>query len=44
LNGLYWAIAASYLLFGGINLYGMASGRGWGRRQARHAAAEGASA
>jgi Na+-driven multidrug efflux pump len=34
LNGLYWIVAAAYLLFGGINLFALASGRGWGRRVA----------
>lgn len=29
LSGLYWLVAASYLSFGAINLYAMASGRGW---------------
>jgi putative MATE family efflux protein len=29
LHGLYWIAAASYLFFGGINLYAMSSGRGW---------------
>jgi len=29
---LYWIVAASYVLFGGINLFAMASGLGWGRR------------
>jgi putative MATE family efflux protein len=32
LNGLYWIVAVSYLLFGAINLFAMASGRGWGNR------------
>jgi len=27
-----WIVAASYVLFGGINLFAMASGLGWGRR------------
>jgi MATE family, multidrug efflux pump len=30
LEGLYWIVAASYLIFGGINLFAMASGVGWG--------------
>ncbi|MFL6621107.1 MAG: MATE family efflux transporter [Sulfurifustis sp.] len=42
LNGLYWIVAASYLLFGGVNVFAMASGRGWGRNA--YAASEGASA
>jgi putative MATE family efflux protein len=29
LAGLFWIVAASYLVFGGINLFGMASGRAW---------------
>ena len=32
LAGLYWIVAASYVLFGGINLFAMASGLAWGRR------------
>ena len=32
LNGLYWIVAASYLLFGAINLFAMASGLGWRER------------
>ena len=39
LNGLYWIVAASYLLFGGINLFALASGFGWGERGTRLAAA-----
>lgn len=31
INGLYWVVAVSYLVFGTINAYAMASGRGWGR-------------
>jgi putative MATE family efflux protein len=31
LEGLYWIVAASYLAFGALNLFAMASGRGWGR-------------
>jgi Na+-driven multidrug efflux pump len=31
LNGLFWIVAASYLAFGAINLFAMASGLGWGR-------------
>lgn len=27
--GLYWIVAASYVVFGGINLFAMASGLGW---------------
>jgi hypothetical protein len=34
LNGLYWIVAVTYLLFGGINLFALASGRGWGPRLA----------
>jgi putative MATE family efflux protein len=34
LNGLYWIVAASYLVFGSINALAMASGLGWGRRLA----------
>jgi putative MATE family efflux protein len=30
LNGLYWIAGAAYLLFGGINLFALASGLGWG--------------
>ncbi len=37
LNGLYWVVAASYLLFGAINLFAMASGLGWGDRSPRPA-------
>jgi MATE family, multidrug efflux pump len=29
LAGLYWIVAASYVVFGGINLFAMASGLGW---------------
>jgi putative MATE family efflux protein len=36
LNGLYWIVAASYLAFGSINAFAMASGLGWGERLARH--------
>ena len=32
LAGGYWIVAASYVLFGGINLFAMASGLAWGRR------------
>src|SRR6266850_1414221 len=35
LQGLYWIAAASYLLFGAINLFAMASGLGWGDPLAR---------
>ena len=31
LNGLYWVIAASYVAFGSINVFALASGLGWGR-------------
>jgi putative MATE family efflux protein len=34
LSGLYWIVAASYLLFGAINALAMASGLGWGARSA----------
>jgi Na+-driven multidrug efflux pump len=34
LDGLYWIVAASYLAFGLINAFAMASGIGWGRRLA----------
>ncbi len=34
LNGLFWIVAAGYLLFGAINLFAMASGLGWGRPHA----------
>jgi putative MATE family efflux protein len=36
LNGLYWIVAASYLVFGSINAFALASGLGWGERLARH--------
>jgi Na+-driven multidrug efflux pump len=36
LNGLYWIAAASYLVFGLMNAFGVASGFGWGERLARH--------
>lgn len=32
LTGLFWIVAASYVLFGAINLFAMASGFGWGRQ------------
>jgi len=32
LEGLYWIVALTYLLFGGINLFAMASGLAWRRR------------
>jgi putative MATE family efflux protein len=32
LNGLYWIVALSYLVFGAINLFAMASGLGWRER------------
>lgn len=44
LNGLYWIVAVSYALFGGINAFAMASGRGWGLARDRYVACEGASA
>lgn len=31
LAGLYWIVAASYVAFGGINLFAMVSGLGWGK-------------
>lgn len=31
LNGLYWVVAVSYLLFGMINVYALVSGRSWGK-------------
>ena len=34
LDGLYWIVAGSYLLFGAINLFAMASGFGWGDQPA----------
>ncbi len=34
LGGLYWLVAASYLAFGAITLFGLASGYGWGRARA----------
>jgi len=37
LEGLYWIVAASYLAFGALNLFAMASGRGWGRPLAARA-------
>jgi Na+-driven multidrug efflux pump len=36
LNGLYWIVAASYLVFGAINAFALASGFGWGERLVRH--------
>lgn len=36
LNGLYWIVAASYLVFGSINAFALASGFGWGERLVRH--------
>ena len=41
LNGLYWIVGATYLLFGSINLFALASGLGWGERSVRLAAAGG---
>lgn len=35
LNGLYWIVAASYLVFGSINAFALASDLGWGERLAR---------
>jgi Na+-driven multidrug efflux pump len=32
LNGLYWIVGAAYALFGAINLFALASGRGWRAR------------
>src|SRR6266581_784024 len=40
LNGLYWIVAGSYLLFGAINLFAMASGLGWGHRTAHRESLE----
>lgn len=40
LAGLFWIVAASYLLFGGINLFAMASGRGWGTELGSRASLE----
>jgi Na+-driven multidrug efflux pump len=34
LDGLYWIVAASYLAFGLVNAFAMASGIGWGPRLA----------
>jgi MATE family, multidrug efflux pump len=42
LPGLYWIVAASYMLFGGVNAFAMASGLAWGRPRDRHAGAESA--
>ena len=30
-EGLFWIVASSYVIFGAINLFAMASGLGWGR-------------
>jgi putative MATE family efflux protein len=30
IDGLFWIVAASYLLFGSINVWALAGGRGWG--------------
>jgi hypothetical protein len=38
LNGLYWIAAVSYLLFGAVNLFAMASGLGWGGELGRREA------
>jgi putative MATE family efflux protein len=35
MNGLYWIVAASYIVFGSINISAMASGRGWGHARVR---------
>ena len=35
LNGLYWIVAASYFVFGSINTFALARGRGWGELSAR---------
>lgn len=37
LEGVYWIVVASFIVFGGINLFGMASGLAW-RLPARRAA------
>ena len=42
LNGLYWIVAASYLLFGAINLFTMASRLGWEPRSAQPASPQAA--
>jgi Na+-driven multidrug efflux pump len=42
LNGLYWIVAAAYFLFGGINLFALASGSGWGAGKAAVPARAGA--
>jgi hypothetical protein len=36
LNGLYWIVAASYLVFGAINAFAMARGLGRGEHLPRH--------
>ncbi len=40
LNGLYWIVAGSYLLFGAINLFAMVSGLGWEHRTAHRESLE----
>jgi putative MATE family efflux protein len=35
MSGFYWIVAGSYLLFGGITLFAMASGLGWRHRTAK---------
>ena len=30
-EGLFWIVTTSYVVFGAINLFAMASGLGWGR-------------
>jgi hypothetical protein len=40
LNGLYWIVAGSYLLFGAINLVALASGIGWGHPAVRRESLE----
>jgi Na+-driven multidrug efflux pump len=41
LNGLYWVVAASYLAFGSINVFALASGLSWGNAAARRYAPAG---
>ena len=36
----YWIVAGSYLFFGAINLFAMASGFGWGHRTAHRESLE----
>ncbi|HET9652233.1 MAG TPA: MATE family efflux transporter, partial [Usitatibacter sp.] len=39
LEALFWIVAASQVLFGGINAFAMATGRSWGARRANRPAA-----